>query len=355
VRKILKFCWYCIKHAWRGCWTRANEQAGLFGGAVLAVLLYFFPPRFAGHGMIMAPETIWGTAALTVLLAAGSVILAFLIIFTTRLVLAPARLYWEQRERANNLDTELRIAQKQRDADDTKWTIRELFQHIDPDFLEDDRYETIADELRDALSTGRLCMWGRLKETDSGSWVGPRAALKPIEESYWYTAYFTYFFFHERTSDDVHCYADRKTGRPAYTDLQVSRSETLAVWPGEPGDIADSYPNVRVADSPAVIDLFHGRERTKLIALLAAEKLSTWARRGTGVANDLVKRDGEIWNNHSFQFHPKGDGAGTINQTFLRPNHPLEHVSYYDVCFNFAQLRRVWPTLSISRTKCDIR
>ena len=78
MRKILKFCWYCIKHAWRGCWTRANEQAGLFGGAVLAVLLYFFPPRFAGHGMIMAPETIWGTAALTVLLAAGSVILAFL-------------------------------------------------------------------------------------------------------------------------------------------------------------------------------------------------------------------------------------------------------------------------------------
>jgi hypothetical protein len=260
-----------------------------------------------------------------------------------------------QWERANNLDVELRIAQKQRDTDDTKWTIRELFQHIDSDFLEDERYEKIADELRDALSTGRLRMWGRLKETDSGSWVGPRAALKPIEESYWYTAYFTYFFFDERTSDDVHCYADRKTGRPAYTDLQVSRSATLAVWPGEPGDIADSYPNVRVADSPAVIDLFHGRERSKLIALLAAEKLSTWARRATSVANDLVKRDGEIWNDHSFQFHPKGNGEGTINQTFLRPNHPLEHVSYYDVCFNYAQLRRVWPTLPMSRTKCDIR
>jgi hypothetical protein len=95
VQKIFQFGWYSIQQAWRGCWTRANEQAGLFGGAILAVLLYFFPPRFAGHGMIMAPETIWGTAALTVLLTAGSVILAFLIIFTTRLVLAPTRLYWD--------------------------------------------------------------------------------------------------------------------------------------------------------------------------------------------------------------------------------------------------------------------
>jgi hypothetical protein len=90
-------------------------------------------------------------------------------------------------------------------------------------------------------------MWGRLKETDSGPWVGPRAALMPIEKTYWYKAYFTYFFFHRETVDGVHCYADRKTGRPAYTDLQVSRAEALAVWPGEPDDIAESYPNIRVA------------------------------------------------------------------------------------------------------------
>ncbi len=116
----------------------------------------------------------------------------------------------------------------------------------------------------------------------------------------------------------------------------------------------EAYPNVRVADSAAVIDLLNGSERAKLVALLAAEKISTWARRGTGVANDLTKRDGEIWDSHSFQFYPKGDGVGTINQTFLRAKNPLGN-GYYDVCLNYAQLRRVWPTLPIRRTKCDTR
>ncbi|MEH2563041.1 hypothetical protein [Bradyrhizobium sp. AZCC 2289] len=147
--------------------------------------------------MSAAPALMWGTALLTLLAEAASVILAFILIFLFRLIWAPARLYWVQRERADNLDAELRIAKKQPDAD-TKWTITDLFQHIDPDFLEDNRWEKVGDELRDALSTGRLCMWGRLKETDSGPWVGPRAALTPIEKRYWYKAYFTYFFFHEQ-------------------------------------------------------------------------------------------------------------------------------------------------------------
>ena len=45
----------------------------------------------------------------------------------------------------------------------------------------------------------------------------------------------------------------------------------------------------------------------------------------------------------------------TINQTFLRSTNPVESRSYYDVRLNYAQLRRVWPTLPITRTKCDIR
>ena len=96
-------------------------------------------------------------------------------------------------------------------------------------------------------------------------------------------------------------------------------------------------------------------ERTKLVALLAGEKITTWARFGIGRPNDLLKRDGETWNNHSFHSNPKGEGTGTINQTFLRSTNPIESRGYYDVCLNYAQLRRVWPTLSITRTKCDIR
>ena len=58
------------------------------------------------------------------------------------------RPYWEQRERAEKIDAELRIALKQPDADDTKWTINDLFQHIDPDFLENNRWLKVGDELR---------------------------------------------------------------------------------------------------------------------------------------------------------------------------------------------------------------
>jgi hypothetical protein len=39
-------------------------------------------------------------------------------------------------------------------------------------------------------------------------------------------------------------------------------------------DIAESYPNVRVADAPPLLDLFERAGRAKLIALLAAEKIA---------------------------------------------------------------------------------
>jgi hypothetical protein len=353
--KIFKFGWYCVKHAWRGCWTRANEQAGVFGGAILALLLYFYPPRFAERGMIMAPETIWGTAVLTTLMAAGSVILAFFIIFTTRLALAPARLYWEERERANNLSKELKLALKLPGADDTKWTIQELFQHIDPDYLDGDRYEKIGDDLRDALSTGRLTMWGRLKKTDSGSWVGPRAALTPIEKTYWYTAYFTWFFFHERTTDDEHCYADRKTGRPAYTDLQVNRSEALAVWPGEPDDIAENYANVRIADNPSIHENILGSgERQKFLGLLSAGILTAWARPTRG-RTDFVRIPQAWWETHYIDVHLRysesienNDAPTYQNQSFLKTRSANEP-THYDVCVNRAQMSKIWRDLRFIR------
>jgi hypothetical protein len=175
--------------------------------------------------------------ALVILFA--SLCATWLGVFLFQFSAAPAKLYWAEHTRATKLAESLKIAQKQFDADDVKWTIKELFHHIEPNYLEDSRWQKIGDDLRDALSAGRLTMWGRLKETASGTWVGPRAALTPIEQTYWYKAYFTYFFFDDRTSDGVHVYADRKSGRPAYTDLRVSRNEALAAFPGEPDDIAD--------------------------------------------------------------------------------------------------------------------
>jgi len=345
MRRAFKFYWLCLREAWRGSIEAANAWAAIIGAlliwAVLAVLGY----------RLMLPETFGQGIALTAVCLAA----AWIALFTVRFMRALPASYWRERDRADKIDAELKAAQKQPDADGTKWTITELFQHIDPDFLEHNSWQKISDEVRDALSTGRLTMWGRLKVTDSGPCVGPRAALTPIDKTYWYKAYFTYFFLAPSTADDVHCYADRNTGRPGYTDLKVSRTDALAVWPGEPDDIADSYPNVRVADSSAIIDLFDGSERTKLIALLSTERITTWARFGVGTSNDLIKREGKIWNSHSFHFNPKGEGAPrTINQTFLRDKNPIGS-SYYDICLNYVQLRRVWPTLQITRTKCDIR
>jgi hypothetical protein len=271
----------------------------------------------------------------------------FLFQFST----APAKLYWAQRERAENLAEELKVAQKQPGADNTKWTISDLFRHIDPDYLENKSWEKVGDELRDALSEGQLTMWGRLKETDSGPWIGPRAALTPIEKTYWYKAYFTYLFFHEQAVDGVHCYADRKTGRPAYTDLRVNRAEVLKLWPGEPDDIAENYANVRIADNPSIHENILGSgERQKFLGLLSGGKLAAWARPMRG-RRDFVRIPQEWWDTHYIDVRLRysesieNDNAPTYqNQSFLKTRNGNE-LTHYDVCLNRAQMSKVWSDL----------
>jgi hypothetical protein len=97
--EFFKFQWLCIKDAWHGCWTRANETAGLLGAGILWLLLFFLSPRLREHGVIDAPTTYLGVAGLTFLSAVVSVVLAFFVIFIGRLVTAPVRLYFgAQRE-----------------------------------------------------------------------------------------------------------------------------------------------------------------------------------------------------------------------------------------------------------------
>jgi hypothetical protein len=269
--------------------------------------------------------------------------------------LAPPKLYWAEQTSAKTLSVELEIAQKRPDADDTKWTVNELFQHIDPDYLESNRWEKIGDELRDALSTGRLIMWGRLKETDSGSWVGPRAALTPIEKTYWYKAYFTYFFFHEQTSDGVHCFADRKTGRPAYTNLQVNRAEVLKLWPGEPDDIAENYANVRIADNTSIHEsILRSGERQKFLGLLSAGILTAWARPMQG-RTDFIRIPQAWCETHYIDVRLKysesieNNNAPTYqNQSFLKTRKAGD-ATHYDVCVNRAQMSKVWSDLRFVR------
>jgi hypothetical protein len=351
--KQFKFWWRCIRHAWRGCWTRANEWAGVLGAILLAIVVWASWSYMTARGWVEAPTTYEGVAILTAASAVTSLVLAFVLIFATRFTLAPARLYWEEHARAESLNKEKQLARGEGQTVGPNWPIHELFSCLEPSVLDEPEkalWEDASLKIRDAASLGQLRIWGRLFKTDLGNWVGERASLREIDKTYWQKAFFTYLFFDVTAGDDAaHCYADRDTGVPAYTDLQVNREEVLQRWPGEPDDIADSYPNVRVADSPAVIELFEGSARAKLLGLLAAGKIASWARASSGKSRDLIKLEGVMWSTHSFAFLPK-DGDGRINQTFLQYR---DYSSHYDVCMNYAQLKRVWPDLLIQRSDCD--
>jgi hypothetical protein len=93
------FQWLCIKDAWRGCWTRANETASLAGGAILWAVLWLLSPYLRKIGIVEAPTTLWDTAGLTVGYAVASVCLSFGLVFTSRLIAAPARLYWAEHQK----------------------------------------------------------------------------------------------------------------------------------------------------------------------------------------------------------------------------------------------------------------
>jgi hypothetical protein len=353
--KQFQFWLRCIHHTWRGCWTRANELASLLGGGLLTAVLWACSPYLSERGWVEAPTSFLGVTALATASALASIVLAFIVIFFTRFALAPAQVYSEQRELADGLQRDLeRIQSGWRSSAEPNWTIRDVFFYLEPNALDEPKkalWEQASVRIRDAATLGRLKVWGRPFKTKLGEWVGERAALREIESSYWRTAYFTYLFFDDASGvAAAHCYADRDQGVPSYTDLQVNREQALALWPEEPGDIADSYPNVRVADTPAIIALFEGSGRAKLIALLASGKIASWARLSHRKPHDLMKLGGDIWNSHTFLFLPKGDQKGMINQTFLQAQN---YSSHYDVCMNYAQLTRVWPDLHISRTNCE--
>jgi hypothetical protein len=139
---------------------------------------------------------------------------------------------------------------------------------------------------------------------------------------------------------------ERKKRLEAESELARANDFSLTEW-----------GNVRVADNPAVIDLFksYGPDRNKFLALLTGERISCWARRMAG-SPDLVKVPGSVWNEGwSFDFDPKRqDDQRTINQTFIRDgkNH---NARFYDVYVNFTEMKRVWPSIELIQATQDIR
>jgi len=139
---------------------------------------------------------------------------------------------------------------------------------------------------------------------------------------------------------------------PAYTDLQVNRSEVQKLWPKELGTFIESYPNVRVADNPSIHeDILGGPDRQKFLALLGADKLSAWARPMQG-SSDFVKIPATAWDTHKIDVHlHSGDSIGADgihrvhHQSFLRAKSKKES-THYDVALNRAQMKMVWPDLA---------
>jgi hypothetical protein len=110
-------------------------------------------------------------------------------------------------------------------------------------------------------------------------------------------------------------------------------------------EIAGEYvPNVRIADSPAIIALFEGTAADKLLPLLEAEKLSSWARPMGSGQPPLAMLPVEIWKCHHLEFCPKNDEHRWQNQTFIQTNARSETI-YYDAHLNERQIEQVWPDL----------
>jgi hypothetical protein len=82
-----KFWWRCVQHAWRGCWSRANELAAVIGGGLLTGLLWIFSPYLDARGWIEAPTSYLGVTALATATAIASIAVTFILIFLIRLPL----------------------------------------------------------------------------------------------------------------------------------------------------------------------------------------------------------------------------------------------------------------------------
>jgi len=115
--------------------------------------------------------------------------------------------------------------------------IRDLFFHVRPGILDDQRqalWDEVAGEIQDKLSTGQLRIWG--KEINKHR---RRLALAPIPSEHWRQARFTYWFVdkNDNQTTQVEC-VDPTLGKREYTDLQVSRTQVLTIWPGPAPDEA---------------------------------------------------------------------------------------------------------------------
>ena len=111
--------------------------------------------------------------------------------------------------------------------------IREVFFHINPDVLEDvdgvGNWLSVGQSVLNSLSTGELTCWGVLS--------GSTATIRQINQKYWQTAVWTYWFLAEDHEGCIHVTNSGGDGgefmSDQYRNLQFNRSEVMKKWPKE--------------------------------------------------------------------------------------------------------------------------
>jgi hypothetical protein len=119
------------------------------------------------------------------------------------------------------------------------WAIRDLFFHIQPSLLDNEKakaWEQVGRDVMDRFSTGQLRVWGRRV-------MPPARRREPLAEiddrKYWARAQFTYWFLKndgDRLASHVAPISNwRGSGPmspdPDYADLQVNHAQALTIWP----------------------------------------------------------------------------------------------------------------------------
>jgi hypothetical protein len=115
-------------------------------------------------------------------------------------------------------------ALKASDSPAPDWSIRNLFDYINPDALASNTHDQIGMDILDRLATGRLTAWGRL------AGKGRRMPLTEIETDFWHNAIFTYWFLTEINNDDVHAHSMDPLDTVRYRDVEVNKARAMQIW-----------------------------------------------------------------------------------------------------------------------------
>lgn len=114
-------------------------------------------------------------------------------------------------------------------------------------------------------------------------------------------------------------------------------------------------PDVRVADSADIQKIFQGPERAKLVGLLQSGDVKGWARMKGHKPGDLTPLDPYEWQKLRLETVDIEGKAQTILPAqgapipVVRPwlnGGQIGLTRYYDVHFNRAQLKSIWPDMS---------